>query len=54
MKNHFHGLLRPLDLTVNCRVKRNYHLLRLKFSSTIATIGGSLFSQKLDPEDSSS
>ncbi|CAO0823241.1 hypothetical protein DFAR_350001 [Desulfarculales bacterium] len=39
----FHGLLRPLDLAVNCRAKRDHHLLRLESSSTTATTGGSLF-----------
>ncbi|CAO0821238.1 hypothetical protein DFAR_2210046 [Desulfarculales bacterium] len=50
--NRSHGLLRPLDLAVNCRVKRDHHLLRLESSSTTAPTGGSLFSQKPDPEGS--
>ncbi|CAO0822559.1 hypothetical protein DFAR_3170018 [Desulfarculales bacterium] len=47
-------MLRPLDLAVNCRVKRNHHLLRLKSSSTTAPTGGSLLLQKSDPEVSKS
>ncbi|CAO0824301.1 hypothetical protein DFAR_570014 [Desulfarculales bacterium] len=35
-------MLRPLDLTVNCRVKRDHHLLRLKSSSTTVPTDGSL------------
>ncbi|CAO0824700.1 hypothetical protein DFAR_840004 [Desulfarculales bacterium] len=33
-------MLRPLDLAVNCRVKRDHHLLRLESSSTTAPTGG--------------
>ncbi|CAO0823130.1 hypothetical protein DFAR_340013 [Desulfarculales bacterium] len=40
--NRSHGLLNPLDLAVNCRVKRDHHLLRLEFSSTTAPTDGSL------------
>ncbi|CAO0821135.1 hypothetical protein DFAR_2150001 [Desulfarculales bacterium] len=40
-----HGLLRPLNLAVNCKVKLDHHLLRWKSSSTAAPTGGSLFSQ---------
>ncbi|CAO0823303.1 hypothetical protein DFAR_3630014 [Desulfarculales bacterium] len=29
LEGRSHGLLRPLDLAVNCRVKRDHHLLRL-------------------------
>ncbi|CAO0820397.1 hypothetical protein DFAR_3990036 [Desulfarculales bacterium] len=36
------------------QVKRNHHLLRLKSSSTTALTGGSLSSQKPDPELSNS
>ncbi|CAO0819828.1 hypothetical protein DFAR_1130001 [Desulfarculales bacterium] len=36
-------MLRPLDFAVNCRVKRDHHLLRLESSSTTASTGGSLF-----------
>ncbi|CAO0821289.1 hypothetical protein DFAR_2220004 [Desulfarculales bacterium] len=43
LESRSHGLLNLLDLAVNCRVKRDHHLLRLEFSSTTATIGGSLF-----------
>ncbi|CAO0819985.1 hypothetical protein DFAR_1260038 [Desulfarculales bacterium] len=43
LESHSHGLLRPLDLAVNCRVKPNHHLLHLKSSSTTAPTGGSLF-----------
>ncbi|CAO0820757.1 hypothetical protein DFAR_1860041 [Desulfarculales bacterium] len=50
LENRSHGLLRPLNLAVNCRVKRDRHLLRLGSSSTTAATGGSLFLQKLDPE----
>ncbi|CAO0824391.1 hypothetical protein DFAR_630030 [Desulfarculales bacterium] len=46
------GLLRLLDLAVNCRVKRDHHLLRLESSSTTAPTGGSLFLQKPDLEGS--
>ncbi|CAO0823805.1 hypothetical protein DFAR_3920013 [Desulfarculales bacterium] len=42
-------MLQPLDLTVNCRVKLDHHLLRLESSSTTAPTGGSLFSQKSAP-----
>ncbi|CAO0821123.1 hypothetical protein DFAR_2120012 [Desulfarculales bacterium] len=52
--NRSHGLLSPLDLAVNCRVKRDHHLLRLESSSTTAPTGGSLFLQKSDPEFSNS
>jgi putative transposase len=52
--NRSHGLLRPLDLAVNCRAKRDHHLLRLESSSTTAPTDGSLFSQKPDPEVSNS
>ncbi|CAO0819726.1 hypothetical protein DFAR_1100020 [Desulfarculales bacterium] len=48
--NRFHSLLRPLDLAVNCKAKRDHHLLRLESSSTTATTGGSLLSQKPGPE----
>ncbi|CAO0824589.1 hypothetical protein DFAR_710052 [Desulfarculales bacterium] len=54
MGSRSYGLLRPLDLVVNCRVKRDHQLLRLESSSTTAPIGGSLFSQKSDPEVSNS
>ncbi|CAO0821051.1 hypothetical protein DFAR_2090029 [Desulfarculales bacterium] len=37
LKNRFHCLLKPLDLAINCRVKRDHHLLRLESSSTTAT-----------------
>ncbi|CAO0822052.1 hypothetical protein DFAR_2800013 [Desulfarculales bacterium] len=40
---------RPRGLAVNCRVKRDHHLLRLESRSTTAPTGGSLFSQKPDP-----
>ncbi|CAO0823216.1 hypothetical protein DFAR_3540006 [Desulfarculales bacterium] len=30
LESRFHGLLKPLDLAVNFRVKRDYHLLRLE------------------------
>ncbi|CAO0822907.1 hypothetical protein DFAR_3370005 [Desulfarculales bacterium] len=43
-------MLRPLDLAVNCRIKRDHHLLRLEFSSTTAPTGYSLFLQKPDSE----
>ncbi|CAO0824133.1 hypothetical protein DFAR_410006 [Desulfarculales bacterium] len=43
LENRSHGLLRPLGFATNCRVKRDHHLLRLEFSSTTATTGGSLF-----------
>ncbi|CAO0820622.1 hypothetical protein DFAR_2860009 [Desulfarculales bacterium] len=54
LENRFHGLVRPLDLAVNCRVKLDHHLLRLESSSTTAPTGGSLFSQKSNPEVSNS
>ncbi|CAO0819632.1 hypothetical protein DFAR_1040019 [Desulfarculales bacterium] len=54
LENRFHDLLKLLDLAVNCRVKRDHHLLRWEDSSTTAFTGGSLFSQKLDPEVSNS
>ncbi|CAO0822578.1 hypothetical protein DFAR_3180006 [Desulfarculales bacterium] len=54
LENRPHGLLRPLDLAVNCRVKRDHHLLRLESSSTTAPTGGSLFLQKSGPEVSNS
>ncbi|CAO0820208.1 hypothetical protein DFAR_1430022 [Desulfarculales bacterium] len=41
-------------LAVNCRAKRDHHLLRLEFSSITAPTGGSLFSQKSGPEVSNS
>ncbi|CAO0819595.1 hypothetical protein DFAR_1020005 [Desulfarculales bacterium] len=47
-------MLRPLDLAVNCRVKRDHHLLRLESSFTTPPIGGSLFLQKPDPQASNS
>ncbi|CAO0821793.1 hypothetical protein DFAR_2650012 [Desulfarculales bacterium] len=37
LESRSHGLLMPLDLVVNCKVKRDQHLLRLEFSSTTAT-----------------
>ncbi|CAO0822986.1 hypothetical protein DFAR_3400005 [Desulfarculales bacterium] len=43
LKNRFHGVLRPLDLAVNCRVKRDHHLLRLESSFTTAPTDGSFF-----------
>ncbi|CAO0824080.1 hypothetical protein DFAR_4040039 [Desulfarculales bacterium] len=45
--NRSHGLLRPLNLAVSCRVKRNHHLLRLESSSTTATTGCTYPSIKL-------
>ncbi|CAO0819906.1 hypothetical protein DFAR_1190004 [Desulfarculales bacterium] len=54
LENRFQGLLRPLDLTVNCRVKRDNHLVRLESSSTTAPTGSSLCSQKPDLEISNS
>ncbi|CAO0821428.1 hypothetical protein DFAR_2330015 [Desulfarculales bacterium] len=54
LENRSHGLLRPLDLAVNCEAKRDHHLLRLESSSTTATTGGSLFSQTPDPAISNS
>ncbi|CAO0823407.1 hypothetical protein DFAR_3690047 [Desulfarculales bacterium] len=50
LKNHSHGLLQPLDLAVNCRAKRDHHLLRLESSSTTTPTGDSLFLQKSDQE----
>ncbi|CAO0821482.1 hypothetical protein DFAR_2390007 [Desulfarculales bacterium] len=47
-------MLRPLDLAVNCRVKRDHHLLRLESSSITVPTGDYLFSQKSDPEVSAS
>ncbi|CAO0823662.1 hypothetical protein DFAR_3820016 [Desulfarculales bacterium] len=43
LENRSHGLLSPLDLAVNCRVKRNHHLLRLESNSTTAPTGGAPF-----------
>ncbi|CAO0822932.1 hypothetical protein DFAR_3380015 [Desulfarculales bacterium] len=43
-----------MDLAVNCKVKRDYHLLRLESSSTTAPTGGSLFSQNPAPEANNS
>ncbi|CAO0821321.1 hypothetical protein DFAR_2240004 [Desulfarculales bacterium] len=43
LENRFHGLLRPLNLAVNCRIKRDYRLLRLEASSTTAFTDDSLF-----------
>ncbi|CAO0820239.1 hypothetical protein DFAR_1450027 [Desulfarculales bacterium] len=54
LENRSHGLLGALDLAVNCKVKRDHHLLRLESSSSTALTGGSLFSQKPDPEVSNS
>ncbi|CAO0823964.1 hypothetical protein DFAR_4000003 [Desulfarculales bacterium] len=54
LENRSHGLLQPLDLAVNCRIKRDHHLLRLESCSTTALTGGSLFSQKPDSEVSNS
>ncbi|CAO0824799.1 hypothetical protein DFAR_920021 [Desulfarculales bacterium] len=42
LENRSHGLLRPLDLAVNYRVKLGHHLLRLESSSTTALTDGSL------------
>lgn len=54
LENRSHGLLIPLDLAINCRVRRDHHLLRLESDAAPAPTGGSLFSQKSDPEDSAS
>ncbi|CAO0823186.1 hypothetical protein DFAR_3500004 [Desulfarculales bacterium] len=54
LKSRSHGLLRPLDLAVNCRVKRDHHLLRLESSSTTAPTSGYFFKQKPDLEVSNS
>ncbi|CAO0823990.1 hypothetical protein DFAR_4000029 [Desulfarculales bacterium] len=43
LENRSHGLLRPLDLAVNCRAKRDHYLLRLESSSTTAPTDGYLF-----------
>ncbi|CAO0822422.1 hypothetical protein DFAR_3020003 [Desulfarculales bacterium] len=47
-------MLRPLNLAVNCRAKRDHHLLCLKSSSTTSPTSDSLFSQKPDSEVSNS
>ncbi|CAO0819801.1 hypothetical protein DFAR_1110071 [Desulfarculales bacterium] len=46
LRNRFHGLRRPLNLTVNCRVKRDHYLLRLESSPTTAPTDSYFFSQK--------
>ncbi|CAO0821831.1 hypothetical protein DFAR_2690020 [Desulfarculales bacterium] len=43
LENRSHGLPRPLNLAVKYRVKRDYHLLRLKSSSTTTFTSGFLF-----------
>lgn len=53
LENRSHGLLIPLDIAVNCRVKRDRHVLKLESNTTPAHTGGALFSKNSDPEEAS-
>ncbi|CAO0820962.1 hypothetical protein DFAR_2040002 [Desulfarculales bacterium] len=43
MRARSHGLLRLLNLAVNCKVKRDHHLLRWESSPTTAPTDGYFF-----------
>lgn len=51
LENRSHGFLVPLDLAVNCRVRREKNLLRLESSTATTHSGGALFAQKPGQEN---